>query len=252
MCRDHPIHSLYQVIALGEQPPHGQPASDSTSLNATLRRETAKKIYHRATQKESQGRMVMDMRELVRTSLEWANYVTTEGPNDKKKHKCRTAPDGRSYIMPEIKLKKIRNSLAPVMTCHFPVEKTMQYKDYAQVTQFDSIFAEAGGMNAPKITTCIGSDGVKYKQLVSIGSSLKTVSADHDLRSSKEPMTTSARTQLWSKFLSLSTKCCIRTGQRKGDSSVSGVTKSSHWCLMQVLACWSLSVIHSLSRNGSL
>jgi len=59
----------------------------------------------------------------------------------------------------------VRTPGVPVMTFHTPLDPSMQYKDCIWIDHFETTFKTAGGVNLPKITACIGSDGEKYKQL---------------------------------------------------------------------------------------
>lgn len=43
-----------------------------------------------------------------------------------------------------------------------------RYDDLVYVAGFDSKFCLAGGVNLPKIIFCVGSDGVKRRQLVKV------------------------------------------------------------------------------------
>ncbi len=46
------------------------------------------------------------------------------------------------------------------------VDPTCQYKDIVHISGFDSTFQLAGGINLPKVLSCIGSDGKRRRQLI--------------------------------------------------------------------------------------
>ena len=46
------------------------------------------------------------------------------------------------------------------------VDPTCEYKSIVYITGFDATFTHCGGINLPKVITCIGSDGKRQKQLV--------------------------------------------------------------------------------------
>jgi ataxia telangiectasia mutated family protein len=56
----------------------------------------------------------------------------------------------------------------PVTTAYTPLDPTLKYDDCVWVARYEPTYATAGGVNLPKISVCLGSDGVSYKQLVSL------------------------------------------------------------------------------------
>ena len=50
----------------------------------------------------------------------------------------------------------------------FQVDPLCRYDDLVYVAGFDFKFCLAGGVNLPKIIFCVGSDGVKRRQLVKV------------------------------------------------------------------------------------
>jgi ataxia telangiectasia mutated family protein len=54
----------------------------------------------------------------------------------------------------------------PVLTNELPVSLDADYSSIISIAKFESTFSLAGGINLPKIITCLGSDGVLRKQLV--------------------------------------------------------------------------------------
>lgn len=71
------------------------------------------------------------------------------------------------FNLPEITIKRIANlQEVPVPTIEVKVDPLCRYDDLVYVAGFDSKFCLAGGVNLPKIIFCVGSDGVKRRQLV--------------------------------------------------------------------------------------
>jgi ataxia telangiectasia mutated family protein len=66
-----------------------------------------------------------------------------------------------------LKLKDVR---VPVLTVNTPIDPALQYQNCIWISHYEGIFETAGGINIPKICYCRGSDGTRYKQLVSVQS----------------------------------------------------------------------------------
>ncbi|PPQ98246.1 hypothetical protein CVT26_003417 [Gymnopilus dilepis] len=164
MCQEHPFHSLYQVYCI----------SDHTSLNATTRRQSMSNASQ-ATQTDRgtaatsimdrlrsdptrDNKRVKDLERLCDASLQWAKFPI-KGQNS---YKNRSGP----FPIPSaLKILSIENLRIPVTTARTPVDPTMKYDNCVWIQRYDPSFNTAGGVNMPKITICIGSDGQQYKQL---------------------------------------------------------------------------------------
>lgn len=165
MCKEHPFHSLYQVYCLQPDQPtstsrrqsarHSSPSSTQTDRGAA-----AGDIFNRLREDNEVGSRVRDVEQLCHACIEWAKY-----PIRAQKRYTEKTTDG--FNVPEdLLIRKILNLKVPVMTCATAVDPTMRYDDCVWVERFESTFKTAGGVNLPKISQCIGSDGQKYKQLV--------------------------------------------------------------------------------------
>lgn len=55
-----------------------------------------------------------------------------------------------------------------VPTKDLAVDRTSAYSDVTCIDRFEPYFQLAGGVNLPKIVTCVGSDGKRRKQLVKV------------------------------------------------------------------------------------
>ena len=55
-----------------------------------------------------------------------------------------------------------------IPTVDLDVDRTCQYEHILCLCQFEPFFQLAGGVNLPKIVTCIGSDGKRRKQLIKV------------------------------------------------------------------------------------
>lgn len=68
-----------------------------------------------------------------------------------------------SYQVPK-KLISIKNCY--IATKNIRISKNCDYSNIEKVVKFEPYFSLAGGVNLPKIITCIGTDGIKRRQLV--------------------------------------------------------------------------------------
>ena len=65
-------------------------------------------------------------------------------------------------------LLKLSRGVVVVPTLELAVDKTCCYNDVVSINKFEPFFQLAGGVNLPKVITCIGSDGKRRKQLVKV------------------------------------------------------------------------------------
>ena len=66
-------------------------------------------------------------------------------------------------------LLKLTKKGAAVPTIDLEVDQSCDYSDVVRVDGFDPFFELAGGVNLPKVISCVGSDGKRRRQLVKVG-----------------------------------------------------------------------------------
>lgn len=93
--------------------------------------------------------------------LQWAKFAIS------KDSRYKTRAKDHFSIPSGLKILKLSNLRIPVSTARTPLDPTLQYKDCVWIHRYDPTFETAGGINLPKINICHGSDGQRYKQLVS-------------------------------------------------------------------------------------
>ena len=69
-------------------------------------------------------------------------------------------------IPSEMAIVSLQKLKIPVLTADTKIDCTLKYQDIVSIERYSKTFDTAGGVNLPKICTCIGSDGQRYKQLV--------------------------------------------------------------------------------------
>lgn len=168
MCGEHPFHCLYQVYCLSDH---------STGLSSSGRRQSGRSFSQvQSTQSDrttaannildqlrgegTVGQRVRDIERLCSACLQWAKYPI-------KNNKAFENSSVNHTIPTAVAIRSIENLKVPVSTARTPIDLTMEYNDCVWIARYDTSFRNAGGNSVPKIVTCLGSDGQKYKQLVS-------------------------------------------------------------------------------------
>jgi ataxia telangiectasia mutated family protein len=167
MCREHPFHSLYQVYCL-RPPPEATSGSrrSSARLDTPLshgeREAAAADIFDRLRADASSSQHLINVEHVCDAYLQWAKRPIKGIVTKSRK--------GPYEILSDMLILKIRDVRVPVLTVNTPLDPTLQYQNCVWVSHYEKFYETAGGVNLPKICYCRGSDGVKYKQLVSFQS----------------------------------------------------------------------------------
>lgn len=169
LCTDHPFHSLYQIFFL-----EGNKLSRSSQSTSQRRKSNGSGSVHKNGQTGIIGTLLQKLRKhpasdvIVRqvgTAIdafsEWA--VTHIDKPKASESKIRAIPSDR-------KLLKLKNLDIPVATLKLQVDQSCKYttSSFPCIKGYTKTYTTAGGINLPKITDCLGSDGLTYRQLVSL------------------------------------------------------------------------------------
>jgi serine-protein kinase ATM len=165
MCREHPFHSVYQVYCI--RPEIDRTASHSRRQSGRIeppssqlgREAAATEIFSILREDEESRDRVLAVERLCDASLQWAKHPIKKDFADKRKKGPQPVPDS-------LLIRKIHDLPAPVSTARTALDPTMRYDDCVWVVRYETTFQTAGGVNLPKISACLGSDGTSYKQLV--------------------------------------------------------------------------------------
>lgn len=177
MCTEHPFHSLYQLFCL--QPPNYNqtkserrtsgrvPGGGADSKPPTSRSLAANIIFKQLLNSPSTRDRTAAVEELCNASLAFANLAIKPTTKEGK------VPDDQP-----IRTLRLSRLTVPVITAYTPIDITTRYdpSECICVESYATQFETAGGINLPKIINCIGSDGKKYRQLVSFSNHMFTVS----------------------------------------------------------------------------
>ncbi|KNC87705.1 hypothetical protein SARC_00211 [Sphaeroforma arctica JP610] len=146
LCAEHPFHGLTVIYAL-----------KNSDVNSSMDKvNAAKKMLHELGKESKISHIVQDT-----LSLSNAYHALA------KVHVPKTATtmgfDTLSENDPIMQVKQLR---IPITTCPPPVDPMAVYKDIIRIHSFSKRYNLVGGLHKPKQIDCLGSDGVKYKQLV--------------------------------------------------------------------------------------
>lgn len=179
LCNEHPFHALYPVNALRDagsgRSSRRSSASRESSVGAgglaskgsNSRAQAANDIVDKAKRLDGSRHRIEAIELACAAYAEWASF---DIKHNAAYHDNRgIVKKGLLPIPRSMKLKaKVNNLPIPVTTFDLPVDPTGTYSDdsFPHLVGYDDHFDTAGGIHIPKIVTCIGSDGKRYKQLV--------------------------------------------------------------------------------------
>ncbi|KAI9344995.1 hypothetical protein BDR26DRAFT_818625 [Obelidium mucronatum] len=157
MITSHPYHTVYQLIALKN-------GADSKPPNLKALNIAALDLLNRLKSSNANlGRIIQTADELCDAYIDLA-FQAPPASSRKARIVAPVPIDKRS------KLGKISNLSIPILTVDHAVSLSCDYSSVPTIAAFDREYTLVGGINAPKVLNCTGSDGVVYKQLVKGGS----------------------------------------------------------------------------------
>lgn len=157
ICRDHPYHGMYQILALQKFKP-----KDAVS---TSRQSAAIKVSEalRADKKSQHTLISLD---LACTSYSRLAVAKVTKPKDGTIIQLRALLSKERYPRFE---KDIPASRIPPPTMHIAVRTDCNYTHLPGIAKFINDISIASGISAPKIVKLLGTDGQQYKMLVKGG-----------------------------------------------------------------------------------
>lgn len=173
ICRDHPFHILFKMISLKSGLPLSaglhrsrralSVQSSQMSGSQASRAQAADEILQEARKR---GNVDKTMGHVVSAFSAYDEWAALEVKKDSRTSK--TYRSDNAAIPGGLEILKLKDLPLPITTEDMPIDKSMRYApgSFVQIAQYGSKYKVAGGVNAPKITTCMGSDGKPYKQLV--------------------------------------------------------------------------------------
>ena len=153
ICLDHPYHGMYQMFT-------GFKAKGKDDA-AVKRQEAAKKIVQELNvRKEANETWVA----LHNTNLLFVKFAVERLDEPSIKQGSKVAL--RKYATGQRIEQDIKKLRVPPPTMKIELRPNCDYTNIPVIARFEPQFAVASGISMPKIATAIGTDGLKYKQLV--------------------------------------------------------------------------------------
>ena len=181
VCVDHPFHTLYALYAVRSDPALQEAprrsSSKSTRGSQSSTNEHAPSQRRRAAAADEVWQLVFaqtkrlsqlkDLSLACDAYVEWAKFDLKAGGTRFYNKNGTLRKDLKLPSSAEIRLSSLHDLKAPIATVEIEIDKTCQYKNLVTIVRYSNSFSTAGGLHLPKITTCVGTDGQRHKQLVS-------------------------------------------------------------------------------------
>ncbi|KAI9091728.1 hypothetical protein DFS34DRAFT_584387 [Phlyctochytrium arcticum] len=158
--KDHPHHTLYQIIALKNGTQLGAPsAQKNKSVPQNPTSTSAATVLDRLRRPEALGDLVLRVETLCDAyiDLAWKGITPAMLKTTKTFPLSRRSPIGQIAV---------QGLDVPVITADHPVRGDCKYDDLPRITGFKNTFTVPGGINVPKVVECYATDGKTYTQLV--------------------------------------------------------------------------------------
>jgi ataxia telangiectasia mutated family protein len=155
VCTDHPYHGMYQIWAASKS------AVGKTDDTALSRQKATQKMGRELSGVKKSG--------IVWQSINYVNhqycqFAAETGDRYKAGHKIRLRDSAAGQ--------KLNNAISkvelPPPTLQVEVAADLDYSKLPSMHNLEPQIAIASGVSAPKIITIVGSNGAKYRQLVSL------------------------------------------------------------------------------------
>ncbi len=153
ICIDHPYHGMYQIFA-GSKTKGGK---DDTAL---ARNAAAQKIVDQL--KDHKGACPTWMA-LHNTSISFVRFASDKVDDTKMKSGAKMA---LKKLGTGQRLEQDLHQRIPPPTMKVALRADFDYSGVPFIAKYQPEFTVASGISMPKIVTAIGTDGLKYKQLV--------------------------------------------------------------------------------------
>ncbi|KAK4047357.1 Serine/threonine-protein kinase tel1 [Microbotryomycetes sp. JL221] len=183
LCSEHPFHAFFPVNALrdssGATSTSGKSGSGKTlrarrsstapgSLGTHTpsdRTQAANTVIMQVATVPGKAIIIESLEMICEAAREWAEYRQVVKEN---KDGTKLAVKGGQIPKSMKILSNVHNLPVPVLSYSVPVDPTAQYLEgsFPTIVRYDTTWKSAGGVNQPKVCMCLGSDGVRYIELM--------------------------------------------------------------------------------------
>ncbi len=158
MAMEHPFHVFYQILTMA-YPVHSYPVDRRSSTNPISPREkAAMKIHEKLRVDKERGPAIREMECFVKAAVQWSWYPVSE----------ENAKIASHDVPKEVGLARISRFKIPVVTAPLELDLSKKYNKMVTIEGYERKYGIAGGVHHPKIMICRGSNGERYKELVSL------------------------------------------------------------------------------------
>lgn len=185
---EHPFHAFYPIQALRSPLPTlpppvtsrsrrssssvtPAPAPTADSQSQSSRAQAAEDVVAKVKKRPELTKRIEDLELACSAYTEWASFdLLSADEYSVPKGGGRRARAGARLLIRKkmLILTRVVNLSIPVSTFDLPIDPACVYPDgsFPAIVKYDEWFVVAGGIHAPKIMVCKGSDGKDFKQLV--------------------------------------------------------------------------------------
>lgn len=160
ICKEHPYHSAHHLFAASRRPASVDPA-------ATSRFNAAKAIFHEICADPRCKELIHDR--IFRADYKSKSLADLKPDLAERTNKFSASQFKESKELTE-ELPKLR---IPPATMSIELRPSGNYIDVPVVARYEKQCSVMNGNSAPKLATCIASNGVQYKQLFKSGDDLR-------------------------------------------------------------------------------
>ncbi|TWU73594.1 Serine/threonine-protein kinase tel1 [Metarhizium rileyi] len=157
ICADHPYHGMYQIWS-------GTKARAQQKDDVAVQRVRA---TEKVAQRLAADKSVADVwLSIDKTSKYYHGLAMDRNPN---KYKSGAKIPLRESAAGQYLVSYLTRYRIPPPTLHIDISITKDYSDVPFISRLEPNMTIASGVSAPKIITVVGTNGIKYKQLVKGG-----------------------------------------------------------------------------------
>lgn len=155
ICIDHPYHGMYQIFA-------GSKTKGGKDEKALARNAAATNIVG---QLKTNRKAASTWLAIHNTNISFVKFAMErlEDPRIKPGAKVALRKSSTGLRLEQ----DVHSQKIPPPTIRIALRADCDYRNVPTIAKFQSEFTVASGISMPKIVTAVGTDGLKYKQLVS-------------------------------------------------------------------------------------
>lgn len=157
ICVDHPYHGMYQIWSGTKVKPQQK---DEVAVNRV-------KATDKVAQRLAATKSVAEIWLAIDKTSKYYHILAME--KNASKYKSGVKVNIKDSVAASNLVNYLNKYRIPPPTMDIPLSVTKDYTQVPTIMKLEPIMSIASGVSAPKIITAVGTDGVKYRQLVKGG-----------------------------------------------------------------------------------